>query len=120
MVDFIWYEPDSDDDVNFNDIIMNHKDKEMNIVVYNLINQDKRIEKIIPSDSWGGNSLLGAAIRYENYSDAHRFVAYVSDVYDNSPAFQAGLKENKDYILGTEFLEIKSLEDIGTLFCIKL
>ena len=120
MVDFIWYEPESEEDLTFHQIIENNKNKKMKIVVYNLINQDKRIVDIIPSDSWGGKSLFGAAIRYEDYSEAERRVAFVGEVYQHSPAYRAGLKANTDYILGTEYLEIKSLEDISKVKYFKL
>lgn len=86
MLDYICYEPSSENDITFSEIIEKNIEKEMDMVVYNLISQDKRIVKITPSKKWGGPSLLGASIRYEDYSNAHRQVAYVANVYDNSPA----------------------------------
>lgn len=89
------------------------KDKEVKLTVYNLISQEKRTVKLTPNTNWEGNGLLGASIRYEDYSQAHRKVAYVSKVYENSPASKAGLIEKTDYILGTLYLELNTLEDLG-------
>ena len=87
----------------------------MDFVVYNLISQDKRTVKITPSNTWGGDSLIGASIRYEDYSHAHRSVAYVSNVYENSPASKAGLVAKTDFILGNQFAKLTTLDDIGVL-----
>jgi hypothetical protein len=115
MVDFICYEPDGANDITFSQILEANEGKEMSFVVYSIISRDKRIVKVTPTKDWGGKSLLGAEIRYEDYSNAHRSVAYVAEVYPNSPAAESGLQPKTDFIIGNQFAKFETLDDIGRL-----
>ena len=92
MVDFILYEPTFDKDPGIYQQTLMSLGKLMEVQVYNLISQMTRSVKVTPNLKWGGSSLLGADIRFEDYSIAHRTVYYVSDVQRGSPAEKAGLK----------------------------
>merc|ERR1719419_268016 len=61
-----------------------------------------RIIKIIPSENWGGNGLLGLIIAEDNWSTADSRVVRILSVETDSLAEQAGLKSLDDYLLGTE------------------
>lgn len=82
--------------------------------MYNIIQQDNRLVKVKIHRNWGeGNSLLGATIRYEQFSDAHNNILSVNDVYLDSPAHDAGIQPFKDYILGTREISFKNIDDFA-------
>lgn len=61
-----------------------------------------RILSLTPHKGWGqGDSLLGALVRYESYSDAHERCLKIGKVFPSSPALESGFIEEKDFILGT-------------------
>lgn len=56
----------------------------------------------MPSEGWGGAGLLGVTIRLDNYAGAeNRLIRILSVDGPQSPAGQAGLVAEKDYLLGT-------------------
>ena len=67
-----------------------------------MIRQDVRKVKLTPK-KLQTNSCLGAEIKFERFDDAFTKVFKVSDVLDNSPAFQSGLADpnlgGEDYII---------------------
>lgn len=70
---------------------------------------------LVPSMSWGGTGLIGVSIRYCALAGANEFVWHVLDVFDNSPAYRAGLISFEDYIVGTPDLLFNDAEDFSTL-----
>lgn len=116
MVDFIVYEPDSIESKGLDAVISLQKDKEMELTVYNMVSQSKRTITLTPSTKWGGKDLLGAKIRYENYTYAHCFVYFVKNVEKHSPADEAGLLAGSDYIIGSKDFTFNKLDDIGKIF----
>ena len=113
MVDFIWYEPVSKDDPGIYSQAISLQSKFMELEIYNLVSQAKRYVTVTPNNKWGGSSLLGATVRFENYSNAHKTVYYVSDVEKGSPAQKAGLHPTWDYIVGSKDVVFTQLDDIG-------
>lgn len=81
-------------------VLKDNEGKQVGLVVYNVIDSKKRDVALRPV-KWNGPGLLGAAVRYESISGAIDHVLRVIDVLPNSPAFQAGLTANSDYITGT-------------------
>ena len=77
MVDFLWYDPESVHDPTFSEILQKHENETIEITVYNMINREKRQVEICPNKNWGGDSLLGWSLRFEDYKDAHLKVFYV-------------------------------------------
>lgn len=86
----------------------------MSLTVYNLITQSTREVVVKPSLKWG-KSLLGADVRFEDYSYAHASVYYVEEVKKDSPADKAKLIAETDYIVGSKQFEFHELDDIGNL-----
>lgn len=83
MLDFVIYRSL---DEGFSSFIARHEGKEMKLTVYNIVTQETREVTVNPSRTWGGNSLLGATIRAENYTDAHNRILFVEDVFADSPS----------------------------------
>jgi len=73
------------------------------------------VATLVPSMSWGGTGLIGVSIRYCALAGANEFVWHVLDVFDNSPAYRAGLISFEDYIVGTPDLLFNDAEDFSTL-----
>ena len=84
----------------FSDWISQHAGQVLNLQVYSLKNRVFKplTVKANPKDSKDG--YLGAAIRYENWSIAHKNVLHVINVKENSFAKdKLGLVNNDDYII---------------------
>ena len=69
---------------------------------------------ITPSNTWGGQGLLGISIRFCSFEGANENVWHILDVEGNSPAEQAGLRSFTDYIIGADSVLHES-EDLFTL-----
>lgn len=67
-----------------------------------------------PSDSWGGQGLLGVSIRFCSFEGSNEIVWHVLEVHPNSPALIAGLQPFTDYIVGADSVLHES-EDLYTL-----
>lgn len=67
----------------------------MKIHLYNAKTDSFREATIIPSNSWGGKTLLGASIRFCQYTGAADRVWHVLETKPNSPAQKAGLVSGK-------------------------
>jgi hypothetical protein len=81
-------------------VLTRHKGRKLALVVYNTKSGTFREVSIVPSDTWGGDGLLGITIRHDSYDAADSSIR-VLDVVPGSPAADAGLIANSDYILGT-------------------
>lgn len=100
-------------------------DKELTMTVYSSKTQTVRNVKITPSNTWGGQGLLGVSIRFCSFEGANENVWHVLEVHPSSPAELAGLKPFSDYIIGADSVLHES-EDLFTLIaahegrCLKL
>lgn len=70
------------------------------LVIYNVVDAAQRQVALCPV-KWNGPGLLGAAVRYEPIAGAIDHVHRVLEVLAGSPADEAGLVPNTDYIVGT-------------------
>jgi len=77
-----------------------HKPTELTILDYKT-NKTRSIE-VCPSQDWGGVGLLGLIIANDDYKTADERTVRVLNVFNDSPAQNAGLHPFVDYILGTE------------------
>ena len=68
-----------------------------------------------PSDTWGGEGLLGLVIRFDTMKQAEEHCVHILDIHANSPAHQAGLVANEDYLLGTQDTVLKTYGDLEQL-----
>lgn len=81
-------------------VLRDNEGKELALVVWNCVDNARRDVALRPV-KWNGPGLLGAAVRYEAIAGAADHVQRVLDVLPGSPADEAGLVPNTDYIVGT-------------------
>lgn len=77
-------------------------DQKLKMSVFNTRTKQVREVEIVPSLNWGGNGLLGISIKHTSFDRADERVWHVVEVESNSPAHQAGLKPNEDYVIGAD------------------
>lgn len=84
---------------------------ELSLKVYNCLKKTTRDLLVMPNKAWGGDSLLGAEIRHDSWGDNE--LLRVISVVPGSPAQNAGLQPEVDYILGTEETSLSSLDQLA-------
>ncbi|CAB0002044.1 unnamed protein product [Nesidiocoris tenuis] len=104
---------DQDNDTLKN-LLSNGLNKELKMTVYSSKTQSVRTVNITPSNTWGGQGLLGVSIRFCSFEGANETVWHVLEVHPSSPAELAGLKPFSDYIIGADSIMHES-EDLFTL-----
>ncbi|XP_023014087.1 Golgi reassembly-stacking protein 2 [Leptinotarsa decemlineata] len=104
---------DKDNDT-LKQILKNGVGKQLPLTVYSCKTQSIRSITIEPSDSWGGQGLLGVSIRFCSFEVAKENVWHILEVHPNSPASQAGLRPFSDYIIGSDAILHES-EDLYNL-----
>ncbi|XP_015787916.1 Golgi reassembly-stacking protein 2 [Tetranychus urticae] len=72
------------------------------MTVFNSKTSTIRQVDIRPSSDWGGTGLIGVSIRFCSFENANQNVWHILQVEPNSPAEQAGLQSNCDYIIGAD------------------
>jgi GRASP55/65 PDZ-like domain len=85
------------------------------IKVFNVITEQFRNVQVTPSNSWGGEGLLGASIRWEDWKNSQGL--RILEVMPESNGHKLGFQPKKDYILGTENVatnDVTSLQKILT------
>ncbi|XP_077473166.1 Golgi reassembly-stacking protein 2 [Stigmatopora argus] len=96
----------SQDNDTLKDALERNVDKPTKLILYSSRTLGVRETMVTPSTMWGGRGLLGISIRFSHFQGARENVWHVLDIEPNSPASQAGLQSNTDYIVGAEtFLE---------------
>ena len=106
--------------ITFSDWVKNNANSTLNIRIYSL---KKRIFKDISiktNDKDNKDGILGASVRYENWSIAHKKVLHVLNIEENSFAQKIGIIQDKDYIIavrpsGHQILSL-NIEDKDPLF----
>ncbi|XP_044751860.1 Golgi reassembly-stacking protein 2 isoform X2 [Coccinella septempunctata] len=88
--------------------------KRLPLTIYSSKTQSVRSVTIEPSDSWGGQGLLGVSIRFCSFEGSNENVWHVLEVHPNSPALIAGLQHFTDYIIGADSVLHES-EDLYAL-----
>lgn len=92
--------------------------KEIHLITSNLVYSSKtqniRVVDMIPSETWGGQGLLGVSIRFRSFDGANENVWHILEVHPGSPAELAGLRSFSDYIIGADSILHES-EDLFTL-----
>lgn len=99
-------------------VLRDNEGKELALVVWNCVDNARRDVALRPV-KWNGPGLLGAAVRYEPIAGAAEHVQRVLDVLPGSPADEAGLVPNTDYIVGTPAEVFRKEGDFSKLvrFC---
>jgi len=88
-------------DIDFPALLHENKGNVIELLVWNIKAQEKRLVELTPNDDWDGAGLLGVTIKLDNYGGADERLIRVLDVEEGSPAAQAGLVKEKDFMLGT-------------------
>uniref|UniRef100_A0A146LRT4 Golgi reassembly-stacking protein 2 n=1 Tax=Lygus hesperus TaxID=30085 RepID=A0A146LRT4_LYGHE len=104
---------DQDNDTLKN-LLSDGMNKELKMTVYSSKTQSVRSVNITPSNTWGGQGLLGVSIRFCSFEGANENVWHILEVHPSSPAELAGLKPFSDYIIGADSIMHES-EDLFTL-----
>ncbi|XP_044743084.1 Golgi reassembly-stacking protein 2 [Chrysoperla carnea] len=102
------------DNETLKELLRANIDKEIKMTVYSSKTQQIREVLITPSNSWGGQGLLGISIKFCSFEGANENVWHVLEVYPSSPAGIAGLRPHTDYIIGADSVLHES-EDLFTL-----
>lgn len=84
------------------------------MTIYSSKTQNVRSVTIEPSDTWGGQGLLGVSIRFCSFEGANENVWHILEVNPDSPADLAGLRSFTDYIIGADSVLHES-EDLFAL-----
>ncbi|CAH1992439.1 unnamed protein product [Acanthoscelides obtectus] len=95
-------------------ILKNGIGKQLPMTIYSCKTQSVRSVTVEPSDTWGGQGLLGISIKFCSFEIAKENVWHVLEVHSNSPASLAGLRPFTDYIIGTDSILHES-EDLFNL-----
>lgn len=95
-------------------LLLEAVNKELKMTVYSSKTQSVRTVNIVPSNTWGGQGLLGVSIRFCSFEGANENVWHILEVHPSSPAEMAGLKPFSDYIIGVDSVLHES-EDLFTL-----
>lgn len=100
-------------DKTLNTIISKSLNCKVALKVYSILSETYRDVQVQPSNSWGGDGLLGATVRWENWKSCQGL--RILEVIPDSYAHQIGLIPKQDYVLGTELLsinEVSTFEDL--------
>ncbi|CAG9854014.1 unnamed protein product [Phyllotreta striolata] len=95
-------------------ILKNGIGKQLPLAVYSCKTQGVRSVTIEPSDTWGGQGLLGISIKFCSFEVAKENVWHILEVHPNSPASMAGLKPFTDYIISSDSI-LYEREDLYNL-----
>lgn len=99
--------------------------KQIPMTIYSSKTQNVRSVLITPSDTWGGQGLLGISIRFCSFEGANENVWHILEVHPGSPADLAGLKPFTDYIIGADAVlhesdDLYALVESHEARCLKL
>lgn len=104
---------DQDNDT-LKELLKKNVNKPIRVTVYSSKTQTVRTVSLTPSDTWGGQGLLGVSIRFCSFEGANENVWHILEVHPASPAEEAGLRSFSDYIIGADSILHES-EDLFTL-----
>eukprot|EP01112_Ceratiomyxa_fruticulosa_P013165 TRINITY_DN3685_c0_g1_i1.p1 TRINITY_DN3685_c0_g1~~TRINITY_DN3685_c0_g1_i1.p1 ORF type:complete len:386 (+),score=86.29 TRINITY_DN3685_c0_g1_i1:90-1247(+) len=101
--------------IQLSDIFKSHIDQALGLLVYNLASGQIREARIVPSNTWGGNGLVGISIRWSSFSKTLDLVWHVLEMEENSPAAQSELVSMTDYIIGSPSVSLPESESFFQL-----
>lgn len=90
------------DDDRLKQICKQNIDKPVSLTVYSSKDQSVRQCSLTPSNTWGGNGVLGLSIRHCSFEGASENIWHILDVQPNSPAAIAGIRSQTDYIIAAD------------------
>ncbi|KAI3648016.1 hypothetical protein MP228_008237 [Amoeboaphelidium protococcarum] len=93
-------------------------DKEVQLLVYNSKLQSLKQLTVVPSTGWPGcrdDEILGCSLRFCSFQHAGEQVWHVTKVHSKSPAEDAELIPNTDYIIGAPLHVLQDKDDLFRL-----
>jgi len=106
--------PMDPDQATFAQKIIEAANTRAKMTVFNIRTQVTRDVFINPR-KWGGAGLLGAVVRYDSLSNVDNQGIRVLEVFENSPAEEAGLAPLKDFLLGTAEVMFRDLDELAEI-----
>ncbi|KAM4731057.1 Golgi reassembly-stacking protein 2-like [Anableps anableps] len=102
------------DNDTLKELLKMNVERPVKMLLYNSRTQTVRETTITPSNTWGGQGLLGLSIRFCSFERANQNVWHVLEVEPNSPAGLADLRPFVDYIIGAD-TAMRESEDLFSL-----
>ena len=102
------------DNDTLKEILKANIEKPLQMTVYSTKSQTVRDVEITPSNTWGGQGLLGVSIRFCSFEGVNENVWHILEIQPHSPADLAGLYPFDDYIIGADSVLHES-EDLFSL-----
>ncbi|XP_071039049.1 Golgi reassembly-stacking protein 2 [Parasteatoda tepidariorum] len=102
------------DNDTLKEILKVNIERPLQMTVYSTKSQTVRDVEITPSNTWGGQGLLGVSIRFCSFEGVNENVWHVLEIQPHSPADLAGLYPFDDYIIGADSVLHES-EDLFSL-----
>jgi C-terminal processing protease CtpA/Prc len=106
------------DDGTFVRMIKEAEGTNMQLTVFNTHTLTTRETILLPNADWGGAGLLGITIRFDLAQDVAKHTLHVLEVYDESPASNAGLVSYNDYVVGVGDLLFDGPDDFGEIIAL--
>ena len=89
--------------INFDDWLHSHANKEIKLSLYSLLTKQFRDITITTNPIGNKDGILGASVKKENWTIAHKNILHIVNVFQNSFAHkQLGLIPLEDYIVGVK------------------
>jgi hypothetical protein len=107
--------PLEEEDSKLVDALQQNVGKSLTLGVFSSRTESVRYIELTPRNDWGGIGLLGVSIRFNSLKNAEEQVWHVELVYAKSPAQQAGLVSQSDYIVGTPDVLFSEEDDLYML-----
>ena len=92
-------------------MLKSNLDQPVKLTVYSTRTNLCREVTVTPTSGWGGSGLLGVSIRFCSIRTAREAVWHVLDVAPNSPAAQAGLVSQHDFVIGSDAVLLEVSEE---------
>ncbi|XP_035233506.1 Golgi reassembly-stacking protein 2-like isoform X1 [Stegodyphus dumicola] len=102
------------DNDTLKEILKANIERPLRMTVYSTKTQTVRDVEITPSNTWGGQGLLGVSIRFCSFEGVNENVWHVLEIQPHSPADLAGFYPFDDYIIGADSVLHES-EDLFSL-----
>ena len=85
------------------------------LTIWSLVTQTTRDVKVLLNSDWGGPGVLGARLALQSITDRTINVLRITEVESGSPAAEAGLKPQEDFIISTVETLITSADSLAHL-----
>ena len=97
------------------DMLQRNLDCPITLTLWSLITQSTRDVKVLLTSEWGGPGVLGARLALQSISERTLHVLRITEVEPCSPAAEAGLKPEEDFIISTAETLVSSADSFASL-----